>query len=317
MEKTVIVLGANGRFGRAAVAAFRQDGWKVTRLVRPGKGAGAGTAEADATDAPALTRACAGHNVIVNALNPPYHKWRTEMPKLTASVIAAARANGAGVLIPGNVYNYGTDLPAVLTADTPKAASHGKGLLREEMEAAFRASGVPTMVLRAGDFIEAEKTGNWFDSIICKDILKGKFAYPGAMDLPHAWAYLPDMARAAAMLAQQADQWQGFAEVLFPGYTMTGQDLHAHLSALAGRDLRTSGVPWFAIRALGLVSPLMKEVAEMRYLWARPHAIDATGLETALPDFRATPVRSALAQALPDLDAEGHAYAVAKSETFG
>lgn len=300
MKKTVIILGARGRFGRAAASAFTADGWTVTRLVRPGKGGSPGTVEADATDADSLARACGGQAVIVNALNPPYHRWKAEMPRLTRAVIAAARSSGATVLIPGNVYNYGENLPERLSSDTPQAAT-GKGGLRITMETAFRDAGVPTIILRGGDFIEGEATGNWFDGIITAKVAKGRVAYPGPRDRVHAWAYLPDMARAAVELVSIRGSLPKFADIPFPGYALTGDELCALIDKATGRELRRTGVPWLAIRALGLVNPLMREVAAMRYLWQRPHRLDGSELAALLPGFRPTPPDVAITAALAGL----------------
>ena len=107
--------------------------------------------------------------MIVNALNPPYARWRHDLPRLTANAIAAAKASGATVMIPGNVYHYGALLPARLAEDTPAAPTTRKGRLRVEMERAYAdagTEGVRTIILRAGDFIERRRTGNWFDSYI-------------------------------------------------------------------------------------------------------------------------------------------------------
>lgn len=216
MTKNVLILGANGRFGRATHKAFTDAGWNVTALVRPGKSQGPNTIEADASDPTALSVAAKGFDVIVNALNPPYHKWAEMLPVLTASVIAAARASGATVLIPGNVYNYGTNPPALLSAETPQTAATGKGALRVEMERAYRdAPNVRTIILRGGDFIEAEKTGNWFDSQITNKVAKGVITYPGPTDQTHAWAYLSDMARAAVALCEIRESLPRFADIPF------------------------------------------------------------------------------------------------------
>jgi hypothetical protein len=45
---------------------------------------------------------------------------------MTAAVTDAAKATGATVLIPGNVYNYGQNLPPRLSAATPHIGDHKK-----------------------------------------------------------------------------------------------------------------------------------------------------------------------------------------------
>ncbi|WP_147103735.1 NAD(P)H-binding protein [Tateyamaria sp. syn59] len=293
---SVIVLGAKGRFGRAAVHAFAEAGWRVTRA---GRGLdGAACVEVDATDTAALVSACAGQDVIVNAVHPPYHHWVTTVPRITQAVIAAARASGATVMIPGNIYNYGREMPSVLREDTPWVANTRKGGVRIRMEQAFRDSGVRTIVLRGGDFIDTQPSGNWFESYIAPKAGQGKLTYPGPPDLIHAWAYLPDMARAMVGLAERRRDFDTFEEFGFGGYALTGDDLIALVKQVMGKPMRVSRLPWWAVRVMGLWSPLMREVVEMRYIWYRPHQVDGTKLEKALPDFRVTPVQDAIATSL-------------------
>jgi nucleoside-diphosphate-sugar epimerase len=304
MSRNVIILGAKGRFGRAAADAFRAAGWHVQGFARtpadePG---GIEWITGDAFDPHAVAAACRGCDVIVNALNPPYPRWRDDLPKLTASVIAAARETGATVMIPGNVYHYGAHMPARLMEDTPAAPTTRKGRLRAEMERAYAdaaAQGVRTIVLRAGDFIERQKTGNWFDSHIAARVGEGRAMYPGPLDRTHAWAYLPDMARAMVALAERRGEFAPFEAFGFAGYALSGEKLIAALSRATGRKLKVKGLPWFLVRLLGLLSPQMREVAEMSYLWRRPHEIDGAKLAAALPGFRATPVDEAIAASIP------------------
>ena len=305
--RTVLILGAGGRFGRAALAAFDAAGWQVRAFVRPGRAldlpAGASRVEGDAFDPAAVAAAARGAAVIVHALNPPYPQWPTDLPKQTASVLAAAKASGATVMIPGNVYNYGRAMPTRLTEDTPHAPTTRKGALREEMEDAFRAAGregVHTVVLRAGDFIEAAKTGNWFDTYIAARVDRGIAVYPGPRDVVHAWAWLPDMARAMVGLAERkAQPAAGFESFNFEGFNLTGEDLIAAMERAAGRSLKRKRFPWFALSFVAPFVPLLREVMEMRYLWRVPHGLDGARLRAALPDFRPTPLAEALQEAVP------------------
>lgn len=134
MSGDVIILGGNGRFGRAAIDAFHHAGWRVRSFVRTpwldhGHGAGR-LIIGDAFDRDAVIKAARGCEVIVNALNPPYPRWRQDLPRLTQTVIAAARAAtaaGATVMLPGNVYNYGAGMPEHLHETTPHAPTTRKG----------------------------------------------------------------------------------------------------------------------------------------------------------------------------------------------
>ena len=297
----VIVLGAKGRFGRAAVVAFKEAGWEVTSVARAWPASVPDDhVTADAEDADALTAACAGHDVIVNAVHPPYTDWARAIPAITEAVITAARATGATVMIPGNLYNYGVYLPARLREDTPWAGNTRKGAIRIRMESAYRDAAVPTIVLRGGDFLEGARTGNWFDSYIANKAGAGKLTYPGPRDVVHAWAYLPDLARAMVGLAERRDQFDTFEEFGFGGYALTGDELVALVEKTMGRKMKVKRFPWFALQIMSLWSPLIREVREMRYLWLRPHAVDGTKLRATLPEFQQTPVEVAIATSLAE-----------------
>lgn len=297
----VIVLGAKGRFGRAAVTAFVDSGWEVTAFGRKWKGdapKGVRRVTGDAKDAASLCAACTGQDVIVNAVNPPYENWARDLPVLTAATIEAAKHTGATVLIPGNVYNYGADAPEALSENTAWQPTSRKGHLRVTMEEAYRTAGVPTIVLRAGDYIEQEKSGNWFDDQITVKAQQGRTMYPGPLDKVHAWAYLPDVARAAVLLAEKREIFGTFEQFGFEGYSLTGAELVDHISKAVQKPQKTSGLPWFILPVLGLFQPVMREVYEMRYLWRVPHRVDGTKLRRMLPDFRPTPIEVAMRQVL-------------------
>ena len=215
MKGTVLILGSTGRFGRNTAEAFWNAGWQV-RTFQRGKDD--------------LAEAARGVDVIVNCWNPSYEHWAKLVPTMTETVIEASRISGATVVIPGNVYVFGAGSPSVLDEATPHAATNPLGRIRINMEAAYRDAGVRTIVLRAGDYLDTQPSGNWFDRVIAQKVEKGRLAYPGQSDIPHAWAYLPDLAAAAVALCDKRDQLEHFQEVAFPGYTLSGQQL-AQLSS--------------------------------------------------------------------------------------
>jgi nucleoside-diphosphate-sugar epimerase len=286
MTKTALILGANGRFGRAAAIAFETAGWTVRRFDRK---------------ADTLPDAAIGADVIVNAWNPLYTDWARDVPRFTRQVIDAARASGATVIVPGNVYVFGADAPDTFSETTPHAAQNHLGRIRIEMEAAYRSAGVRTIILRAGDFIDTDASGNWFDIILTKNLGKGVFTYPGRPDIPHAWAYLPDAGRAAVALAEMRDRLAVFEDVPFPGFTLTGREIQAGLARATGRKLRLKKMSYLPIWAVAPFWRMGRRILEMRYLWSKPHHLDGSKFRRLLPDFRPTPVETALASAV-DLD---------------
>lgn len=284
MPQTVLILGASGRFGRHAAVAFKQRGWRVKTFNRR-------------TDQ--LDDAVQGVDVIVNAWNPAYPDWAAEVPRLHAQVIAAAQLVDATVIVPGNVYVYGPTAPYDLTQNVPHAATNPLGVIRRDMEQAYRDSGVRTILLRAGDFIDTQPSGNWFDKIMTPKLGKGSFVYPGAPDCPHAWAFLPDLARAAVELTEQRETLQRYEDIPFPGYTLTGIQLAHALEQVCAHPVRLRQFNWLPIQLAVPFWRLARNLLEMRYLWDMPHSLSGDRFDTLLPGFRHTPLRLALSQAVP------------------
>ena len=110
-KSRIAVLGAGGRLGHAAATAFRDAGWSVLSLLRPGRSADAprGTQirEVDASDHAAVAEAARGADVVLHALNPVYTEWSRHALPLAYSAIAAAESADATLIFPGNLYNYG------------------------------------------------------------------------------------------------------------------------------------------------------------------------------------------------------------------
>lgn len=291
MTKTVLILGATGRFGGAAATAFADAGWTVRRYDRASRD---------------LARSAWGADVIVNGWNPPYTDWAEQVPGLTEKVIRVARQTSATVILPGNVYVFGPDTPAPWSELSPHAATNGLGRVRIAMEKAYQDSGVRTIVLRAGDFIDTRASGNWFDMILTSKLDRGVLRYPGHPDIPHAWAYLPDVARAAVQLAEKRADLPVFADVPFPGYTLSGRDLASALSRATGREVRLSRYSFLLLHLLRPVWPMARRIAEMRYLWTTPHWLDGSRFAALLPDFRATALEAALATAVGSVEANVH-----------
>lgn len=309
-----LVLGANGRLGAAAVQAFAAAGWAVRAQVRraPTQALPAGaTAVAVALDDTArLAAAAAGARVVVYAVNPLYTQWPTQALPMFQHGVAVAQRLGALFMLPGNVYNFGAAMPALLNEHTPQQPTTRKGQIRVQMEAelgALAARGeLRSVVLRAGDFF-GSGSGSWFDLVIAKSLRQGKMVYPGPLELPHAWAYLPDLARAFVAAASRAHELQAFADLPFSGHTLTGTELLAALERAAatlglapkaGAAFKHGGLPWPLLRLVGLVVPMWREIGAMSYLWHVPHALDGTALQRAVGPLPGTPIDAALREAL-------------------
>ena len=314
MQATVLILGARGRFGLAAARAFADAGWRVLGQMRPGAQAGADERiewlATDLQDTQALAAAARGAAVVVHALNPAYTNaaWRKQVAPMMDRAIAVTRALEATLMVPGNVYNFGAAMPALLREDTPQLAQTVKGRVRIDMEAQLQRSGVRGVVIRAGDFFGSGR-GTWFDTAMVKRIQKGVFTYPGANGVGTAWAYLPDLARTFVAVAQQRAQLPAFEVLHFAGCQLTAQQWLDALEPVARAQrwvaprghVKLSRLPWPVIRLGALFMPTWAALMEMRYLWDMPHGLANDKLTALIGPEPHTPLAVAARQALADL----------------
>ncbi len=278
---TALILGASGKIGTHAIRAFTARGWTCRKYDR---------------SAGNMTEAAMGCDVIVNGLNPPnYHNWAEIIPEITEQVIAAAKASGATVILPGNVYVFGAEA-GEWSEETPHQPVSRKGKIRADMEARYVQSGVRAINLRAGSFIDPDKNADIVSLMILNKIKKGRIGAVGDRSVKHAYAYLPDWARAAAQLAEKRDELDVYEDIPFPGHAFTLDELKAEIEGMTERALVYSGFPWWLLRVASPFWELARELLEMRYLFNTSHWLSSHKFEALLPKFEATPLETVLRQ---------------------
>lgn len=297
MPRSVLILGANGRLGQALVHCFHAKGWRV---VAQGRGAPPAdlpvgvTYERTPIDAPSAW--LANHrsfDVVVHAVNPPYSRWSSDALPALEAAIDLALAFDARLLFPGNVYNFDAALPAVLTDDAPQAARSTKGRLRIVMEQRLEQAegwGLRALVLRAGDFLGAERPGGWFTDGLLRTVDQAVLTYPGPMEHVHAWQDVDALAAVFEAVARAQARFPAFARFNVPGLAVDGQTLlDATERALVDAGvvdpdiaIQRRALCWPMLRALGLLDRELRELGELRSLWFHPHRLDGTRLAEAL-----------------------------------
>lgn len=297
----VIVIGINGHVGHHIAKAFVAAGWEVAGFGRSNKQPVPGVRfiKGDAEDTAAMRAAIGDIDVVVNALNLPYHQWdQGRMEAQNARVIAALGSSGKTLLFPGNIYNYAaTD--RVVTPDLKQRPQTPRGEIRVRVEALYEAAAkrgdIQAIILRAGDFYGPESTFDWFDLAMLREAKKGKFAMMGVRGVGHSWAYLPDLGRAFEKLAWHRGEFGAFENFHFAGNYVTPEQMAEAALAAAPIKLKLGVFPRILFKAVGLVDPMMREVGKMSYLWENPMELRDTRLDAILgPDF-ATPFGEAVA----------------------
>ncbi len=283
-NKRALVLGATGGIGGAVAKLLAARGWSVCALHRnPDALSSAHRAldvtwvKGDAMNEADVVAAASGVAVIVHAVNPTgYRNWGALVLPMIDSTIAAARASGARIVLPGTVYNFGPDaLPDIDEASlqTPVTA---KGRVRAEMErrlAQAAVSGAKVLIVRAGDFFGPDAANNWFSQCLIRPGKPvSKITYPGARGVGHQWAYLPDVAETMVRLLARADELPPFAAFHMEGHWDADgtQMIDAIRRCVGNASVKVVPLLWWQLRMLSPFVPVFRELLEMRYLWRTP-----------------------------------------------
>lgn len=281
-----VVFGA-GQVGQA-VANRLADAGRAVRSVsrrRPaGLTDGIDWRPADVTDAEAAIDAAQGATAVYQCLNAPYTRWPELFPPLQRGVIAAAERADALLVTLENVYGYGPTGGAPMTEDLPLSASTSKGRTRATMTTellAVSATGrLQVAIGRASDFFGAGVTESTLGSRVFGNAVAGRRAdFLGNPDLPHTYSYVPDIARALVTLGTD-ERAVGQVWHLPGPETVTSRALLDMIADEVGHPVGIRAVPQIALRVLGVVSPMMRGLAEMSYEFEQSFVLDTTKYES-------------------------------------
>ncbi|MCD5328035.1 NAD-dependent epimerase/dehydratase family protein [Chromobacterium piscinae] len=314
-RQTALVVGAAGGIGGELARQLRDAGWEVRGLVRSLEQPvqtrdGIAWIRGDAMRPDDVAKAAEGCAVIVHAVNPPgYKRWAELVLPMLDSTIAAAKSEGATVVLPGTVYNYGPDAFPILREDSPQRPLTRKGAIRVEMEArlrAYAAGGGRVLIVRAGDFFGPKAGNNWFSQgLIQPGKTTRRIQNPAMPGIGHQWSYLPDVASNIVELLARRESLEPFATFHLGGYwdadgTQIAQAIRRALQK-HGVNAKVDAFPWWLIQLIAPFNATLREVMEMRYLWRKPVRMDNGKLLGALGRERVTPLDEAVEATLKGL----------------
>jgi uncharacterized protein YbjT (DUF2867 family) len=245
----ILVVGATGRVGGAAVEQLLEAGFEVRALVRRAeRGAalralGAEIGVGDATAPETLGPAVRGCDGIFSALGAGPGRGSSEDVEYRGNLNLLSAARSAGIR--RFVYS------SVHLADHPRAqrveAFREKARFERELLA---AEDVSSTILRPAMFMETLYM-----------MLRGPVAFvPGRQRRPVSWIAARDIARAAARAIQE--DILGRHELAGPD-TVTFDGAFDRLARASGKKIQVLHVPLIPLRLYGRASPYLRELASM------------------------------------------------------
>ncbi len=174
----------------------------------------------------------------------------------------------------------------------PREPQTFKGRMRKEQEdlvfAADGRNGLRTTILRPPDFYGPESDLSYASDIF-KAALEGRAANViGPIDTPHEFVFIPDVAKTLIALSNKEAAYGKAWNLAGPGLISTRKFAEL-VFGTAGQKVRLRVANKLMLNMLGIFKPMMREIAEMNYLWTTPVKLDDSRLRQLLPELRKTP----------------------------
>jgi nucleoside-diphosphate-sugar epimerase len=299
----VAIFGAAGAVGHAlaptldaARRPYRVVGRDKEKLGR--EFPQAESVDADFLSGHGLDEAASGIDTIVYLAGAPYTHFE-QHPTMTRNVLVAAKRAGVSRFVHvAPVYSYG---PAK-TTPVPESQLHmpttRKGRFRLEQElAVLDAHGdrMRTLILHLPDFYGPHAENSFANYFITEAVAGRTATFIGPLNAAREFLFVPDAAAPLLQLASLDDTY-GRCWNLGARSPITGHELSKLVYAELGKPQRVRAVPKIAVQLLGIVNPMMREVAEMYYLYDSGFLLDDRQLRSRLAAVAKTPYADGVRQ---------------------
>ncbi len=295
MPDELHVIFGGGQVGQPLARILSKRGLRV-RIVKRSAGVPEGIElmQGDATDPNFCREAARGASTVYHCMNPPYFAriWAEMIPKYANNLISAAGNSGARLVVLESLYMLGRTGGRPMNEDTPMNPCSRKGEIRareaELLFGAHRRGDVRVAVGRASDYYGPGATLSHIGDQFWKPVIAGGsgrvLVKPDAV---HTYHYVPDVAEGLAILGTAGDEAYGKPWILACSPAESIRALAGRFSRHLGRDIQLTVLPRWAMSALALFVPMLREIKEMAYQWDEPFVTDDRRFRAA---FSAEPV---------------------------
>jgi len=297
MDAIKVVTGA-GPVGWTVATQLAEAGQHVRVLTRSGTGPehpGIERVRVDVSRARELRAATGGADAIFHCIHGSKYNagtWRRELPAAEQVVLAAAGEAGAVVVFPESLYSY-SQPSAVMAEDSPRLADGGKRGVRTLLLAARAASPTPTVSVVASDFFGPQVRNAHAGERMVPRILAGRrLQVVARANVPHSFTYIADLAAAMIRAAAMPGLWNSVLHAP-TNPALTQRALAGTFASAAGLPApKVGAIPAWVLRASGMFSSDVRDLAETLYQFQRPFIMDSAASQELL-GLAPTPLETA------------------------
>lgn len=240
--------------------------------------------QADLTLAEEVDKAVQGSTIVYLAAGLEYKTsvWQKQWPVVMHNVITACKKQGAKLVFFDNTYMYDKNYLSNLTEESPVVPCSKKGAVREQIAGMLlteiAAGNLTAMIVRAADFI-APKNSVMIDMVYRKLAAGKKANWMGDLNKLHAFTFVPDAAKATALLGNTADAYNQVWHLPSISSFSAMQWIEWFAAALNVKP-KVSVLPVGLMPILGLFVPVLREFKEMVYQYQVDYVLNSKKFET-------------------------------------
>ncbi len=301
---SIALFGAAGAIGHSLASelqsrgiAYRAVGRDPERLRREFPGAAIATS--DFFTAQGVGDAAAGADTIFYLAGAPYTEF-FKHPIMVRNALDAAQAAGVKRFVHvAPVYSYGPPLAHPVPESQPHVPNTRKGRFRLEQEQAVlerNAPGLATMVVHLPDFYGPYAELSYANAFMREALSDKTASFIGPLDVGREFLFVPDAAAPLLALAALDDAYGRCWNL--GGETIQARDFANAVFATLGKPPKYRSVPKWVLQIAGIGMPLMREVAEMYYLFDSGFTLHDAALRARLGEWKKTPFADGIAQTI-------------------
>jgi nucleoside-diphosphate-sugar epimerase len=219
--------------------------------------------------------------------------WEEQWPQIMENTIEACKKYDAKLVFFDNVYMYDKNALSDMTEDSRINPSSRKGKVRARLDAMImdevKNGNLKAMIVRSADFYGPGVETSAIMETVYKNFKKGKKAmWMGDPFKIHSCTYVPDAAKATALLANEPEC---FNEVWhLPTYQgkITGRDWINLFAKNMNVEAKFSPLSTGLVKFLGIFNSLLRELGEMMYQFDRDYFFNCSKFSNRFPGFTIT-----------------------------
>lgn len=293
MTGTVALFGAGGAVGTALASAL-SDARIPYREVGRTK-----SVHADFYSGEGVLDAAQGIDTIVYLAGAPYTEF-FKHPIMVRHALDAAQSAGVKRFVHvAPVYSYGPARSVPVSETQPHEPDTRKGRYRLEQEQAVlerHSEAMRTMVVHMPDFYGPHAELSYANAFM-REALAGKTAsWIGPLDAQREFIFTGDVARPLLALSQDTGAYGRCWNL--GGQTIRARDFAGGVFNALGTRPKYRAVSKTMLQIFGLFMPLMREVAEMYYLFESGFVLDDSALRGEIGPYPKTPIEAGIVETI-------------------